>query len=101
MLNMPADIVQDNDNGLSTAVVNWVEPNATDHSGFQTLTSSHSPGSTFQIGFTSVEYKSVDDNGNTATRVFVIHVRGIKPSLYLLLSCCFSGGRGRRPVPGK
>ena len=84
MLNMPADIVQDTDNGLSAAVVNWVEPFATDNSAFQTLTSSHSPGSTFQIGFTSVEYKSVDANGNTAIRVFVIHVRG-KLSLYLLL----------------
>ena len=81
---MPADIVQDTDPGLSIGVVSWVEPFATDNSGIQTLTSSHSAGLTFQIGFTSVEYTSVDANGNTATHCFVVHVRG-RLSLCLLL----------------
>ena len=70
---MPAKITKETDTGLATAVVNWVEPNA---SGSQTLTSSHSPGSSFSIGLTSVEYTAVDADGNTATATFIVEIEG-------------------------
>ena len=51
-------------NGDETAVVDWTEPSATDNSGVQTLTSSHSSGSLFPVGKTVVQYTSTDSSGN-------------------------------------
>ena len=73
---MPANITQNTDSSLATTVVSWVEPCATDNSGFLNLTSSHSPESSFSIGVTPVEYTAVDDSGNTMTQIFTIHVKG-------------------------
>ena len=75
--NIPADISHNTDNGLLTAIVNWREPTATDNSGIQTLTSTHSPGSTFDIGVTIVSYTSVDSVGHKTTKTFSITVEGI------------------------
>ena len=74
--NMPAKITKETDDGSATAVVSWVEPNASDNLGSPTLTSSHSPGSSFSIGITSVEYTAVDANGNTATAIFIVEIEG-------------------------
>ena len=73
ILNMSANITQ---YSFATAVVSWVEPYATDNSGSQTLTSSHSPGSSFVIGHTPVVYTSVDLNGNKATKTFYVDIKG-------------------------
>ena len=55
-------------NGEDTAVVAWTEPSATDNSGIQTLTSSHSPGSVFPVGKTVIQYTSTDSSGNRDIR---------------------------------
>ena len=73
---MPTDITQDTDNGLPTAVVTWIEPIASDNSGIQTLTSTHEPGSLFDIGITTVTYTSTDPSGLVTTEAFSILVEG-------------------------
>ena len=85
ILNMPANITQDTDGGSATAVVNWVEPHATDNSGSQSLTSSHSPGSSFSIGVTPVEYSALDPSGNLAVSTFVIDIKGTFTSVNVYL----------------
>ena len=47
---MPADIAQDSDAGLCTAVVSWTEPTAVDNCDIATFTSSHDSGDAFPIG---------------------------------------------------
>ena len=75
----------DTDFGMSTAVVTWTEPIAVDNSGSQTLTSSHSPGSSFKIGLTFVLYTSVDTSGNKATATFsVLVVEGMQELVKLV-----------------
>ena len=74
---MSTNITQNTYYGLATAVVSWVEPYAIDNSGPTTLTFSHSPGSTFSIGVTPVEYTAVDDSGNKVTSMFVIDIKGL------------------------
>ena len=61
-------------NGEDTAVVDWTEPSATDNSGVQTLTSSHSPGSVFPVGKTVIQYTSTDSSGNRDIRDLYIIV---------------------------
>ena len=46
--------------------ITWNAPNATDNSGFVTLTSSHDPGTLFSVGTTEVNYTAVDPAGNMA-----------------------------------
>ena len=64
--------------GQASAVVTWTEPTVTDNSGFYTLTSSHSFGSSFSIGITTVSYTVVDGAGNTVTYSFNITVTGME-----------------------
>ena len=74
--NLTTNITVDTDIGMSTAVVTWTEPTATDNSGIQTLTATHSPGSTFNIGVTVVTYTSVDAAGHQSTLSFSVKVKG-------------------------
>ena len=74
--NMPAEITKGTDRGLPTAIISWMEPNASDNSGSQTLTSSHSPGSSFSIGVTAVEYTAIDLNGNVGNSTFIVNIEG-------------------------
>ena len=74
--NMPTNITVDTDIGMPTAVVTWTEPTATDNSGIQTLTATHSPGSAFNIGVTLVTYTSVDAAGHQSTLSFSVKVKG-------------------------
>ena len=61
-------------NGLS---VTWQEPQATDNSGVApTVTSTHSSGNFFNIGFTNVAYTFSDGAGNQARCEFTITVNG-------------------------
>ena len=64
------------DDGQTTAIVNWSEPNVTDNSGVFTLTSTLNSGSEFNIGTTDVTYIAVDSSGNKAEKTFVITVKG-------------------------
>ncbi len=70
----PADIVVSADPVTCDAVVNWIEPTATDNCSLADFTGSHVPGSTFSIGTSIVTYTATDDCGNTATCTFNISV---------------------------
>ena len=63
--------------GSASAVVTWTEPTASDDSGFvqQTLRT-HSPGSVFNAGTTTVRYIYEDGSGNTAECMFDVVVTG-------------------------
>ncbi|MBN2777226.1 MAG: HYR domain-containing protein [Bacteroidales bacterium] len=67
VVDCPSNISQSNDNGNCSAVVTWIEPSATDNctsSGNITWTKSHSPGSVFNLGTTTVTYQAEDEAGN-------------------------------------
>ncbi|KAJ8041828.1 Hyalin [Holothuria leucospilota] len=69
--------------GRTGTAVFWTEPTATDISGTVSLQSrSHSPGSTFPVGETTVTYVFIDNAGNSATctfRVVVLPVDSTPP----------------------
>ncbi|NOR29025.1 MAG: HYR domain-containing protein, partial [Lutibacter sp.] len=63
----PTNISQGVDAGQCDAVVNWVEPTATDNCTFEgslTWIKSHNPGDTFPVGTTTVTYTTTDEVGN-------------------------------------
>ncbi|XP_026155176.1 sushi, von Willebrand factor type A, EGF and pentraxin domain-containing protein 1 isoform X2 [Mastacembelus armatus] len=61
---------------METAVV-WEVPQFSDNSGGRlTITSSHSPGSLFQVGETVVQYTATDAAGNSRTCNLTIAVQG-------------------------
>ena len=73
---VPDNITMEVEQGASTAIATWIEPTPTDNSGYQTMTSSHDSGDTFQIGTTMVNYTSVDPSGNVNTIAFFITIIG-------------------------
>jgi gliding motility-associated-like protein len=54
--------------------VTWQAPTATAQCGSVSLTSSHIPGALFAVGTTPVEYKAIDDSGNTTLCTFNVIV---------------------------
>ncbi|MEA1886326.1 MAG: gliding motility-associated C-terminal domain-containing protein [Bacteroidota bacterium] len=70
----PADIIVPADPVTCEAVVNWTEPTATDNCNLASFTGSHTPGTTFGMGTTTVIYTATDDCGNTATCTFDVTV---------------------------
>jgi len=63
----PTNITQNNDAGECSAVVTWTEPTASDNCtdpGDLTCDKSHTPGSTFPVGTTTVTYTATDEAGN-------------------------------------
>jgi len=65
----PSNITQANDANQCNAVVTWTEPTATDNctpSGSIVWTKSHTPGSTFPVGTTTVTYTAKDASNNTS-----------------------------------
>ncbi|WP_159038651.1 HYR domain-containing protein, partial [Brumimicrobium mesophilum] len=69
----PANITQVSDPGVSTAVVTWIAPTATDNCSVS-LTSSHNPGDVFSTGTTTVTYTATDGAGNSVTCSFEITI---------------------------
>ena len=64
------------DSGIATGTISWTAPTATDNSGTQTLTSTHSPGDSFPVGTTTVTYTATDPDGNAVTCTFDVVVNG-------------------------
>ena len=58
------------------AIVSWLEPTAVDDCGMVTITSTHSPGDTFEVGITVVTYTATDGCGNFITCSFDVIVDG-------------------------
>ncbi|XP_071951453.1 sushi, von Willebrand factor type A, EGF and pentraxin domain-containing protein 1-like isoform X2 [Antedon mediterranea] len=84
LTNCPDKIDQGNDPGLSSAVVMWVPPLATDNSGLQpVITTSHNPGDAFEIGETTVRYTATDGNNlESQPCTFIVTVKDVeKPTL--------------------
>ena len=73
---MPNNIHLQTDFNASIAVVTWIEPTATDNSGYQTLSSSYQPADSFQIGVSMVNYTSVDPSGNMEFDEFYVNITG-------------------------
>jgi len=70
----PTDIsVAPNDD--CEAIVLWTRPGISDNCGISSVTSSHMPGDTFQVGNTTVTYTLTDVCGLKATCSFVVTVR--------------------------
>ncbi|QNR25505.1 HYR domain-containing protein [Croceimicrobium hydrocarbonivorans] len=63
--------------GSCDAVVNWINPTATDNCGVPSIVSSHSSGATFPLGNTTVTYTATDANGNSSTASFVVTVSDV------------------------
>lgn len=61
----PSDIALKGDES-GTASANWTIPTASTQCGEVTLVGSHQPGDLFAIGTTKVEYKAVNNTGNTS-----------------------------------
>ncbi|XP_072049004.1 uncharacterized protein [Amphiura filiformis] len=75
ILDIPDNILKNTDVGLSSATVSWTEPTASDNSESVTITSSHTPGSSFFIGDTTVTYTAVDPSSNTVTASFIVTIQ--------------------------
>lgn len=61
----PDNLISEAAPGTAYATVRWVEPLAADDRGVVKVVSTHSPGGSFEIGVTRVEYVAFDDYGNT------------------------------------
>ena len=66
--------------GTLSMVATWTEPTATDNSGVApTVTQSHQPGESFNVGTTEVTYTFTDMAGNEAMCLFTISGNIIQP----------------------
>ena len=68
--------------GTVSMLATWTEPTATDNSGMTpTVTQSHQPGDSFNVGTTEVIYTFADMAGNEAICLFTIRGNNTLPSL--------------------
>lgn len=72
----PADI-HVNAAGSCGAVVSWTVPVASDNCNGLSITSSHTPGSVFPVGSTSVIYTAVDASGSKSVCKFNVVVKDV------------------------
>ncbi|MEZ5043203.1 MAG: HYR domain-containing protein [Saprospiraceae bacterium] len=70
----PSNISQGTAAGLCEAVVSWIAPTASDEGTVVSFTSTHTPGTAFPVGTTTVTYTATDDDGNTAECSFDVTV---------------------------
>ncbi|MCH4823312.1 HYR domain-containing protein [Gramella lutea] len=73
--DMP-DIIENNDNGICGAFINFNPPVVDDNCGIESLeiTKGFTSGSRFPVGETTVEYTVTDVNGNIATTEFTVTI---------------------------
>ena len=86
---VPAGITVNTDPGLSTAVVNWIEPTVTDNVDnpiIPTVVSSPTAGlgngSAFPPGITTVTYNATDSAGNNTSASFTVTVVDNEPPVF-------------------
>ncbi|MGM0666029.1 MAG: gliding motility-associated C-terminal domain-containing protein [Bacteroidota bacterium] len=77
--NCPEDITVSADPVTCDATVSWTEPTATDNCSLAAFTASHTPGTTFAQGTSTVTYTATDDCGNTTICTFDINVIDDEP----------------------
>ncbi|XP_072051832.1 uncharacterized protein [Amphiura filiformis] len=75
VFNCPMDIIRTLPAGQTSAVIDWIEPTATDNSGqVPNRVSSHTPLSVFNVGTTQVVYTFTDASNNQATCTFSVQL---------------------------
>ncbi len=80
--NVPANIVQNNDVGQCSAVVNWLALTANDNCVVNSLVGNYASGASFPIGTTIVEYIATDASMNTDTIQFTVTINDLeKPKI--------------------
>jgi len=70
----PSSRIVNTQAGVCQAVVNWIQPTASDNCPGVTFATTHGPGSTFPLGTTTVTYTATDASGNSATCSFNVTV---------------------------
>lgn len=71
---LSGDISVNNAQGLCSSNVTWTAPSSSDNCPGVMLTTSHLPGTTFDVGTTLVTYTAMDANGNSSTGSFNVEV---------------------------
>ena len=74
--NCPSDLTVYVANGVSSSVVSWTEPTATDNLGAVRSFQTSAPGATFGVGTTTVTYTFEDTVPNQSTCSFDVSVVG-------------------------
>jgi gliding motility-associated-like protein len=75
VISCPDNITMMAENGC-TAVVTWQEPTPVDNCTIAAFTPSHNSGDEFSTGVTTVNYMTLDANGNEASCSFTITIEG-------------------------
>lgn len=70
----PSNISQSVDAGQCNAIVSWGPPSATDNCLLISFNSTHTPGTQFAVGTTTVTYTATDNVFNTSTCQFTVTV---------------------------
>ena len=87
--NCPSNQSLETDLGKPTAVVSWINLNASDNSRqLSTVTCDPESGNQFGIGKTKVICEAVDFAGNRATCVFTVNIQG---KLIIFVKYIFNG----------
>ncbi len=80
--NVPANIVQNNDVGQCSAVVNWLALAANDNCVVNSLVGNFASGASFPVGTTIVQYIATDASMNTDTIQFTVTINDLeKPKI--------------------
>ncbi len=79
----PLDLQVSADPGICSALVDWVEPTATDNCQLVSLESSHQVGSEFPVGETVVTYTATDISGLVTQTSFTISVVDLQQPLLI------------------
>jgi len=82
LVNCPVDLVRDLNMAVTTGPdratcdqeASWIPPEVEENCSGATLTSTHDPGETFQVGVTEVVYTAKDSSDNESTCSFEVEV---------------------------
>ena len=90
--NMPNNISVTANIGENNATVIWIEPTITDNVDVTSVVKSHTSGSTFNVGTTSVTYTVEDANGNQTSNSFnvIVLLPVLSPNTFVVT---VSGGK--------
>ena len=75
---LPADLSTDSLPGLCGATVAWADPAIDDNCGIASLETTNEPGSTFEVGTTTVTYTLIDVNGNATKDSFIVTIHDVE-----------------------
>ena len=77
-ITCPADVVQNNDPGLCSAVVAYAAPTVADNCPGVTVVCAPPPGSIFPVGTTDVTCTATDGGGNASACTFKVTVKDVE-----------------------